>query len=232
MNNDNKTKGGNNGGGKSRKRRPIGYPERHRKALDWINSNLQILYIFPSTEDREYSDVSDWINEQNIKLEESYEGGRPPDYRPQYCIDMLYGGKMGRTLIQIARDIGTVSMALNRWADKYEDFRYAVDISKEWKLAWLEDMALGQISGTIRGNSGMLRFALVNASPGDYADIKVIETRLANKPPKEQPAIDFNAIPIEDRIVLMEGFRKAAKGHQRRLSSEDVEDAEIVTEKN
>lgn len=228
-------KSGNNGGGKSRKRRPAGYPERHAKALEWMNENLHILYIFPSTEDKLYGSAEQWIAEQDAKMVAAYTGGRPPDYKPQYCIDMMYGGRMGRSLYQIARDIGTVSMALHRWGAKYEDFRYAVSFSKEWKTAWLEDMAMGQISGTIKGNAGMLRFALVNADPKRYADVKVIEARMANKPADEAPAIDFNAIPIEDRLLLMQGFRQAARASiEGKLTppddSDDVIDADFTEE--
>ena len=138
---------------------------------------------------------------------------------------------MGRTLTQIARDIGVSRRTFLRWADKYEDFRLAVDMAKEWRQSWLEDMAMGQISGTIRGNSGLLRFALVNTAPDEYADVKVIEARMANKPADEPPPIDFNAIPINDRIVLMEAFRKTAKAHlDHKPGAGDIEDAEIIEE--
>ena len=189
---------------KSRKRRPAGYPERHAKAQEWLAKNP---------------------NAQNILA------GREPDYQPQYCLDVMYGGKMGRTLAQICRDIGVGRSSMTRWKKKFPDFRLAVDLSKEWRQAWLEDMAMGQISGTIKGNSGMLRFALVNTAPDEYADIKVIEARMANKPADEPPPIDFNAIPIDDRIVLMEAFRKTAKAHiEGKVIDGDVVDAEIIEE--
>ena len=138
---------------------------------------------------------------------------------------------MGRTLAQICRDIGVGRSSMTRWKKKFPDFRLAVDLSKEWRQAWLEDMAMGQISGTIKGNSGMLRFALVNTAPDEYADIKVIEARMANKPADEPPPIDFNAIPIDDRIVLMEAFRKTAKAHiEGKVIDGDVVDAEIIDE--
>ena len=200
MSDASKTKGGNNGGGKSRKRRPKGYKDRHEDALAWLTKNP---------------------NAQEILQ------GRTPDYQAKYCLDVLYGGKLGRTLTQIARDIGVSRRAFNRWADKYQDFRLAVDLSKEWRQAWLEDMAMGQISGTIRGNSGMLRFALVNTAPDEYADVKVIEARLANKPGDAPPPIDFDEIPLNDRIVLMEAFRKSGRKHIESRTAGAV-DAEIV----
>lgn len=204
MADDDKSKKGNNGGGKSRKRRPAGYPERHAKAQEWLAKNPNAQAILQ---------------------------GRTPDYEPKYCLDVLYGGKMGRTLTQIARDIGVHRVTMQRWAAKYEDFRIAVDISKEWRQSWLEDMAMGQISGTIKGNSGMLRFALINTAPDEYADIKVIEARLANKPADEPPPIDFNQIPLDDRIVLMEAFRKTAKAHlEHKPGDGDIVDAEIIEE--
>ena len=197
-----KTKGGNYGGGKSRKRRPAGYPARHAKAQEWLSQNPNAQALLQ---------------------------GRTPDYRPEYCLDLLYGGKSGRTLTQIARDIGVSRRTFLRWADKYPDFRLAVEMAKEWRKSWLEDMAMGQISGTIKGNSGMLRFALVNTAPEEYADIKVIEARMANKPADEPPPIDFNQIPLDDRIVLMEAFRKTARAHTDG-SLIEATDAEIIEE--
>ena len=58
-------------------------------------------------------------------------GGRPTDYRPEYCkvaAEMALGGSTDE---EIARELGTTVVSMWRWRGKHEEFRKALQWGKD-----------------------------------------------------------------------------------------------------
>jgi len=64
--------------------------------------------------------------------------GRPTLYNPEYCGQVIELGKLGKSIEQIASNLGVGTRTLFTWRDVHEDFRHALDEAKEHELDWWE----------------------------------------------------------------------------------------------
>ncbi len=58
-------------------------------------------------------------------------GGRPTDYRPEYCKTAAEMALGGSTDEEIARELGTTVVSMWRWRGKHEEFRKALQWGKD-----------------------------------------------------------------------------------------------------
>jgi transposase-like protein len=67
--------------------------------------------------------------------------GRPSLYDPVYCEKVIELGKLGKSIEQIASNLGIGTRTLFSWKDAHEEFRHALDEAKEYELDWWENIA-------------------------------------------------------------------------------------------
>lgn len=67
-------------------------------------------------------------------------GGRPTDYRPEYCQVIIeeMGGK-GKSIAQFARDLQVSRKTIYNWADANPEFLHALTLAMEFSEAYWED---------------------------------------------------------------------------------------------
>lgn len=65
--------------------------------------------------------------------------GRPSDYTPLYCEQVIELGRQGKSHAQIAAALDVSRMALYRWAEAHEEFRDAMTRARDLAQAWFED---------------------------------------------------------------------------------------------
>lgn len=84
--------------------------------------------------------------------EEEKKRGRPTDYKPIFVKRVKRYGKMGYTLAQIARELDTHRGVLWEWAQRHEDFADAIMCAREWRQAFVEDLAQEIVDGKRAAN--------------------------------------------------------------------------------
>ena len=68
-------------------------------------------------------------------------GGRPTDYDESFCDKVVELGAMGKSVEQIAKELGFAIRTLYLWRDTYPQFMQALNTAKELEQAWWEDQA-------------------------------------------------------------------------------------------
>jgi transposase len=67
--------------------------------------------------------------------------GRPSLYDPVYCERVIELGKLGKSVEQIAANIGVGTKTMYNWRDEFPEFLRAMDLAKELELDWWETIA-------------------------------------------------------------------------------------------
>jgi len=70
--------------------------------------------------------------------------GRPTDYRPEFCEQVIELGRQGKSHAQIAASIGCSRRVLYDWQAAHPEFLHAIMEARDLAQAWFED--IGQIN--------------------------------------------------------------------------------------
>jgi hypothetical protein len=115
-------------------------------------------------------------------------GGRPTNYRPEYCERVIEMGRHGFSVAQMASQLGTSKQTLLRWVDANPEFRDAMEIARSHSQAWWE--AMGQANLVMPKDSGTFQGSVWSRSmaarfPDDWRENKGVELTGANGGPIE-----------------------------------------------
>jgi transposase len=67
--------------------------------------------------------------------------GRPSQYDPAYCERIIELGRLGKSIEQIAAQIGVGTKTMYNWRDEFPEFLRALEMAKELELDWWENIA-------------------------------------------------------------------------------------------
>ena len=67
--------------------------------------------------------------------------GRPTLYDPALCEKVIELGKIGKSIEQIASQLGFSLRVFYKWRDEYEDFMHALEDAKQYEQYWWEEQA-------------------------------------------------------------------------------------------
>lgn len=66
-------------------------------------------------------------------------GGRPTDYKPEYCDRVIELGKEGASIVEMACEIGVDRKTLEKiWPEAHEEFFQAFTHARQWSQVWWE----------------------------------------------------------------------------------------------
>ena len=104
--------------------------------------------------------------------------GRPSDYRPEYCEQVIEFGRLGLSVAQMASRLEASKQALLRWVDANPEFRNAMEIARSHSQAWWEEM--GQANLIMPKDSGVFQGSVWSRSmaarfPDDWRENKGVE---------------------------------------------------------
>lgn len=95
--------------------------------------------------------------------------GRPTDYRPEMCDQVVELGRQGKSHAQIAASLDVARQTLRNWADEHPEFLAAITRAKDLAQAWFEDM--GQSGLVMQGFNASLWAKQVSCRfRDDYTD--------------------------------------------------------------
>jgi hypothetical protein len=106
-------------------------------------------------------------------------GGRPSDYRPEYCNRVIELGRLGMSVVEMAAEIGVSRNTLETsWPAAHPAFLEAFELARESSQAWWESQGRvnlimpkdsGQFQGSVWSRSMAARF------PRDWRENKGVE---------------------------------------------------------
>jgi hypothetical protein len=99
-------------------------------------------------------------------------GGRPSEYKPEYCDIVRERMAEGLSLTACAHFMGVSREAIYSWMTAHREFADAVSRARPSRQAWLELKLLHSRRG---GEVAAAVFALKNAAPEDWRDMKTVE---------------------------------------------------------
>ena len=67
--------------------------------------------------------------------------GRPTSYDPSFCDRAIELGRIGKSIEQIAANLGFSTRVLYDWRDKNPEFLHALEYAKDLELDWWETIA-------------------------------------------------------------------------------------------
>lgn len=65
-------------------------------------------------------------------------GGRPTDYKPEFCDLVIPLLKQGMSIAEIGLELDIGYSTIYRWMDEHEEFREAIKSGREFSQGWWE----------------------------------------------------------------------------------------------
>lgn len=109
----------------------------------------------------------------------AHAGGRPTDYRDEYCEQIIELGRLGYSKVQMACELGIVKKTLFNWAEEHPEFLHALTRAEQESQAWWEKQ--GQLGLTADKFQASLWAKSMSARfPDDYTEKSKQELTGAN----------------------------------------------------
>lgn len=114
-------------------------------------------------------------------------GGRPTDYRPEYCQRVIDMGAKGYSVVEMCAEIGVDRKTLERvWPEAHEEFFQAFNLSRLKSQAWWESIGRNNIIEEHQGpkvNAGLYGRSMAARFPDDWRESSKTELTGANGDP-------------------------------------------------
>ena len=123
-------------------------------------------------------------------------GGRPTDYKPEYCELVVSLGKEGAGKAEMASACGVVRQTLDNWMKAHPQFLDAITRAREESLAWWEKMGRTGITMGKQFNANAYALQVFNRFPDDW---------------KRNPDLDLGDGTLTVQIVQYAGAPKQQK---------------------
>ena len=101
-------------------------------------------------------------------------GGRPTDYDPAYCDQVIEMGKIGMSLVEMAATLGVVKTTMTElWPVAHPEFNAALTRARECAQCWWESM--GRVNLIMAPQSGTFQASVWSRSmaarfPADWRE--------------------------------------------------------------
>lgn len=100
--------------------------------------------------------------------------GRPTNYKPEYCDQIVAHMAEGASVTSFAASIGAARSTVSLWMETHPDFLEAVNIGKAACAAWWEAVSRrNAMEGG--GNATLCIFGLKNMAPDEWRDKQAVE---------------------------------------------------------
>lgn len=103
--------------------------------------------------------------------------GRPTDYRPEFCDQVVEWGRMGYSKAQIARELDVSRQTVDTWCSVHPEFLDSITHARDLALAWFESK--GQEGLEKSGFNASLWAKMVSCRfREDYTERKEVDSRV------------------------------------------------------
>lgn len=112
-------------------------------------------------------------------------GGRPSDYSPEFCEQIIELGRQGKSVVQMACAFDVVKQTLHNWAEAHPEFLDAFTRAKQLSQDWWESAAqTGLTAGNF--NASLWSRSMAARFPDDYTERQKREVTGKDGGPVEQ----------------------------------------------
>lgn len=99
------------------------------------------------------------------------ERGRPTDYRPEYCNEIIELGRSGKSMAEMAQAFNVTRTSLYEWASVHPEFSTALTHAREFAQCWWEAQAQQNLENR-NFNSKLWEVTVRSRFKDDYTDTK------------------------------------------------------------
>jgi hypothetical protein len=103
---------------------------------------------------------------------EKHAGGRPSEYKPEYCQAVIDKMEQGLSLAAFAGSIKVARDTVYAWMHEHSEFSDAVARARSTRVLWLERKLLASRKGA---ETTAAIFALRNADPSEWRDVRNVQ---------------------------------------------------------
>lgn len=99
--------------------------------------------------------------------------GRPSNYKPAYCQQVIELGRQGKSYEQIASILNIGLRTLFTWRDTHPEFQHALSDAKTFEMAFWEDLAqshLVELKNAPKLNTGLWSRSMAARFPNKYSE--------------------------------------------------------------
>lgn len=106
--------------------------------------------------------------------------GRPTDYRPEYCEEVIELGKEGKSLAQMCAHFDIARQTIDNWAQANPEFLEALNRAKVHAQAWWEQKGMDGL--TIQGfNAAVWKKSMEARFREDYTERKEVAMTISHE---------------------------------------------------
>ncbi len=123
-------------------------------------------------------------------------GGRPTDYRQEYCETIQALGTKGYSLVEMAAELGCTKQTMFNWRDEHPEFLAALEKARTKSQAYWESLGRTHIVEDKDGpkiNASLYSRSMAARFPDDWRDNSSVEVT-----GKNGGAIETKEISLED----------------------------------
>ena len=105
-------------------------------------------------------------------------GGRPTEYKPEYCEQVIEMGKKGYSRVQIAAQFEVAKSTLQSWESLFPEFSVAIQKAMTLSQSWWEEQGMNgvwEIQGGPKINAGLYAKSMAARFPDDWRDSNKVE---------------------------------------------------------
>jgi transposase len=107
-------------------------------------------------------------------LEPDMAGGRPTDYKPEYCDRVIEFGRLGKSITWMAAELKVSRSTINLWAQVHEEFSDALSTAQALSQQWWEDAGQNALASK-EFNSSVWAKSMAARFPEDWRDNSKVE---------------------------------------------------------
>lgn len=131
--------------------------------------------------------------------------GRPTKYKTEFCDEVVKLGREGKSVEQISSALGYHYKTLLGWAETHAEFLEAMELAKQYEMAYWEELAHKHIVEVPQGakiNTGLWSRSMAARFPKKYRENSKIEvTGKDDKPIQVDVIHDFSQSLVEDLLA-------------------------------
>ena len=135
-------------------------------------------------------------------------GGRPSDYKPEYCKQVVEFSARGYSLTAFAGSIKVCRDTITEWMSVKPEFSLAVKRAKAVAALYWERRL--QSAGSKLGDTAPVIFALKNIAPDDWKPDKQVEVAVHNSITVDtsRPVEEWGAAELETELARRNALPK------------------------
>ena len=146
------------------------------------------------------------------KTETKAKTGRPTDYDPTMCEQVIAFGREGYSKAEIAAGLNVSRSTLDLWTKAHPEFSDAVKDAVDLSLAWWEGQSRTGINKGSAFNASLWSKAMSGRFPNEPYRERHEHTGAGGAPIAHQMTDEFAALSAEQRAKVREALKAALGG--------------------